>query len=664
MLAQSLNTYSSEVLAILDAASPTLRKTVDKARLAFKNGHGSSSVHFLQIARSYTARKAAPCKTFDGLAMQYKSRIFVDTLYLKLAVSRIEKTENGKIKLPKEDREALQKLLPEHCSIQMVDHLSSTKKGQSQNNLYNNNPILILSVKSQNLALEEIWPIIESFGKKAWQQLSTGAYVGIWNFDVTLNFPGAVFPTVGTERKPIRVLGEKYVPFSNEQYNGFQCITWGQPDNGEWYDRYEAADYEEGGKTKARLKNPKRPQVKLYDKLVYILSTTSVLDKVSNNWGTLGWSAHQNIQVALRDSGIQTHGFGRLEIRFPGEQIPKSLEEVYDWMRASYNEVVPDYCHSETFLETLDWWFGKAVEQVAVVQKVDWGWNASIVRTGNTLTDKYNSESGWFAKREDVEYFLLCSKIAHMGLVIYWEEERIRHQYRQYYVGPTEVKPNLAFLDPAKYYVSGTRSKWAKSTLEEVGLAGGPFQITHRPIKADEKLKLLVHTDKQPDFTTTKQYERKMSDWVKRLKVGQRNMLAELQAYCGSVDWAEKVQAFAKTPKEGQLVGIRKGQRGWQFALLNRKGGTTTYQSNTALDSQMEELYKSKVYTKVPVYFSKGELSRTWQKDGKELEVYTDAHFVVPTNKDECAKYEPIRGQELLLWTRADYEECKGIKIW
>lgn len=664
MLALSLNSGNSEVLAILDAASPTLRKTVDKARLAFKNGHGSSSVHFRQIARSYRARKAAPYKTFDGLAMLYKSRIFVDTLYIKLAVSRIEKTENGKVQLPKEDRAALQKLLPAHCSIQIASQLSSCKKGQSQNNLYNNKPILILSVKSQNLALEEIWPIIESFGGKPWQLLSTGAYAGIWNFDVTLNFPGAVFPVAGTERKPIRMLGQQYVPFSNDHYNGLQCITWGQSDKGEWYDRYEAFDYEEGSTTKARLRNPKHPQVKLYDKLVYILSTTSVLDKVSNNWVTLGWAAHQNIQAALRDSGVQAHGFGRLEIRFPGDQIPESLGEVYDWMRAAYNEVVPDYCHSETFLETLDWWFSKTADQVAVVQKVDYGWNASIVRTGNTLTDKYNSESGWFAKREDVEYFLLCSKIAHMGLVVYWEEENIRHQYRQYYVGQTGVKPNLAFLDPAKYYVSGTRSRWAKSTVEEVGLAGGPFQITHRPIKTDEKLKLLVHTDKQPDFTTTKQYERKMSDWVKRLKVAQRNMLAELLAYCEAVDWTEKVQAFSKAPKEGQLIGIRKGQRGWQFALLNRKGGATTYQSNTALDKQMEELHKTQIYTKVPVYFSKGELSRTWQKGSKELEVYADARFVVPANKDECAKYEPIRGQELLLWTRADYEECKDIKIW
>jgi len=653
----------------------SLRDVVAKACLTAKNSHRNSSVHMRQESRSYKSRVEAPYPTWESLPKRYVENIFIDTMVFHVSVDETEVpvAHNGLVGLPTTVRRELATMLPAHASITV--HKQVHYKGQGAKAYQHGKKItLSVVVKSQNFPVSDAWAFLQRWQDAEWVKLPGGAYISLLNFDFTINFPGAVFPTATEEREPIMSGSQYREPKDNIHYNGHQCITWCIPTDPEKqvaYARTEQQELDTNRKYKTMLRLAKDIEIKLYDKFVFLLSTTSVEAPSGNNLPSLGWSTHSNLAWAVRDAGIQEHGWGRLELRVPRDCMPKSLDNLLEFMALAYEEVVP-YCHSESLVDTLRWWYDEKATQVALVRWTGMDWNAAIVRSFNTYTGKYQVESLGNATRQEVEHFLLCSKIAHMGLVVYWEHTYSANNYECFEVGATETLPNLEYLRPSKYDRNSCRSKWCKATLEEVGLVNGPFQISSKPTKTEETLKLIGGSNKQPDLTSVKQAQKQKREWVALVKQDAKTIREQIIAQCDGVDWKAltnsatgKAHKFSDAPSTGLVVGCRVNRKGnAEFALANNSGKISYYRANAALESQVRQLAKTQLYRTHPTQFYKGRLSETWDKDGKVLPIYGESRIVVAMSENDCKNNPELQAYEIIFWDTNDFDKYSHIKLW
>jgi len=655
-------------------ANRRLHDTVTKACLAAKNSHPSSSVHHRQIVRASKPMAPAPYPTWDSLPQKFKDATFFDTVYVEVALAQGSLAANGLLGPTVEERKAVTSTFPKtavHASL-TVQKQKVDKKNPG-NSFYKGMRICVMAIKTHDWDFEEVLEFINPLKDLAkagtrWMELPGGhGYICLLNYDITLNFPGAVRPTEKHMREDIFVdnPAERRVPKDNIKYNGLQCITWARPNNfsGKLYARTEGEDLD-GVWGQAVIRTDKEYEVKVYDKVGYTLSTTSVEAPSGNNLTTLAYSSHWNIRWGLRQPEIQLHGFGRMEPRCTPFNDYETKEDYLKFMGQCYEEVIP-YCHSEPIAETLKWWYDPKATQVALARFNGINYNVAIVRTWNSYTNKYQVESIADVSWEEVKHFLLCTKLAHMGLVLYVESQETKNHYRRYTVGETKTKPNLSYLRKDRYTLHGCRAKWANVNPAEVPFLEGFFELSKTYIRTEETLPIEGPDGKQPDLKTLAQGKRELSDFKAFVKVECVKIRARFDEYRLKLDWKKQTLPFSDAPATGLLVGVRVNRKGGvEFALLNREGNVSNYRANTALEQQLRSLAATKDYTKHPIQFYKGTLSRMWAKGSKELEVYAESYLVIGSTEDACCRDENLEKYQILHWDNNDIDRYRNNKYW
>jgi hypothetical protein len=342
----------------------------------------------------------------------------------------------------------------------------------------------------------------------------------------------------------------------------------------------------------------------------------------------------------------------------------------------SYNEFVRRYAHSESFVETLDWFFSPVSSvQVAVVERIvnkPGYWNVCLITNFNSLTNKSRCEVQMGVSTQIAKHFLTNAKIGPIDLEIYWEGQPGFNWYKHIHIGPTSSVPNLGYLNPEKYGKDRCHAKWAKETLEAVGLVGAPFCITQQPFpNSANAVPMEIWDGQQPDFTAQAKREQARKNWVEKvLRPKQRELQARLSM---PIDKTAKTREASEIPKMARLVEVWRNRSGnFVLALENQKGGTTNYTVPFSQSKAMLLSYECewKVGRDIPVVLIRDvEAEKEWwaknirKRNAKPPEMQLKLYYA--DTVEECANNEYLReGQwEILYWTEHDFCTYGDIQV-
>jgi hypothetical protein len=646
------------------------------ARLA-NNLYSSCSTHHRQIQRAQRPNSPAPFQTWEGFVARYPNPLFVDTVRLWVMVDNPISTARGTV-IPPQARKEIQALFKGPSG----DGPTVSVLTQNRSNLgFEKKKVRIeVEAKTHNVPFQIVWDVLCRINKANPYELPCGALLRIKDFDTTVNFPGAIRPTTMDVRKKMGrpYLGLKWGRYEvkdNAHFVGLQCVTYARSEGKSGFGpgRYTVTDLD--GNEIPVAKELKGPEIKFYCKFFFHLETTSVQNPSGNNWQALAHSPHENILRSTHDPLFQKHGHGRQEIRWPGDEFP-TLEEILELHELSYNEFVRRYAHSESFVETLDWFFSPVSSvQVAVVERIvnkPGYWNVCLITNFNSLTNKSRCEVQMGVSTQIAKHFLTNAKIGPIDLEIYWEGQPGFNWYKHIHIGPTSSVPNLGYLNPEKYGKDRCHAKWAKETLEAVGLVGAPFCITQHPFpNSANEVPMEIWDGQQPDFTAQAKREQARKNWVEKvLRPKQRELGARLDM---RPNFDASCQKISDIPAMARVVGVwRNRNRNFVIALENQKGGTTNYViPNT--HSFAPELHAEMEYgicNEMPVVLIRDiEAEKEWwaknirKRNAKPPEI--KLQYYCADTVEECANNEYLReGQwEILYWSEHDFCTYGDIQV-
>ena len=647
-----------------ELATRGLKTTVAKATMVFRNEFPSTSTHLRQLARIERRTQPAPYPTWDSLPDKHKA-VFADDLYVYVSVEELLVSKNGMQCLPKTDRKNLALLLPNYHKTLSTNMVQPRGKNDGGVPVYGKHPMVLVNIKTEEVPLSQMVELVALF-KQFGGQLTLNNTVVRWcNIDFTDNFPGAVKPVAQKERKPI--LGGSYVPKTNAHWVGLQCITFTENTDAAARPyapvRYNVEDAEGNGR--AVQYQLGGVDAKVYCKFAFHLETTSVASTTGNNLCNLFRSPSTNIHNAMRDAEVQQHGFGRLELRFSDlAKTPTTVAALSATMAHFYDAIVPTYCHSESFADTLGWFLApEQMQQVAVVNLAPrtGEFDICLVRWGNLLTGNYNELSYHATSKDRAIHFLSASKMAKTALAVYWEKTEGKYELAQF--GDTDFVPNIEYVKTQtkngtdNYH---TKSMWAKVAAAEVGLdcESFPFLVTHLTAKPP-----LLSFDEaaaiQPNLASKKQYDKKVKLWADMAKKAQARLLKEL-ATPGNKD-RHAAYKFSVVPETDGLVKnvyIDKFDN-----LCVQLGNGKSYKANSVLKAEANRLLKTGEYKKIPVVLVKGVQTGVYDRGGGKAPVYGNAKFVYCDTEDSCNLREATRKYAILHWDLFDFERYSGLVI-
>jgi hypothetical protein len=659
---------SSQLMLLHSRRSTGVAITEEVARAAI-NGFPLMSMHQREMARGEKAWGTDDCDIYFTWQEQQQltgQGIFADTAYFKVRVSAVRPHANGLLALPDADRKCIsQWFAPYKPSI--IVH------GQERTTTLNCMPVLDVEVKTQNIPVRDVWDAIKRLNSQAgpsgFTELASGACMELVNIDFTQNLLGTVKPTLPEERYPI--FDGTYVAKDNAHYVGFSCITW-TPARGSMQDeyaRYTVRDLD-GSIKVVRLKID-GVEIKVYAKFLYHLITVGAQTTTGNNMQSLAWSTHNNINGSMRNPNFHKYGHSREELRFPKASLPDTLEGVEKFMEITYDQLLNrQLLYQESFLETLDWVFGPNNSlQVGIMQKrigQQGRYNVAICRNFNSYTYRAQTEFLLDCSKEEGIHFLYATKLALVPMYAYFEKPDWYGKYAMLKIGDTPTLPNLSYLRPSKYSVNHCRAKWSQTTLEEVGLAGGPFQISDKPAelpKLNPFPSVLEKTEDQPDFTTKSDYTKKKKEWVSQvLKPLKAERLAELKK-APDARSRLKARAFSTAPESARVVGYRLSKFGnWEIIVEKGEGGFNCFYANTKTAEQCKDLFSRGIHPTAagyPIWFYRGERTGTYNGNP----VFKNARIVLGDSAEACANNPDMQKFEVIFWEEDHYDRCRGLLI-
>jgi hypothetical protein len=165
--------------------------------------------------------------------------------------------------------------------------------------------------------------------------LEDGTTIQLLNLDITRNVPGAVVVKPSTKMGSIKMGAYLYPIKDNDHYVGEACHTWMDKGYGsKSHTRYSVDLYEWEGYEISQDVSGR--DLKLYDKTRFHCETTTARGSTGNGLEHLFYSTHADIQEAILDPLVQTHGHGRLEIRCSPGFVPENMQEVVSDLREFY----------------------------------------------------------------------------------------------------------------------------------------------------------------------------------------------------------------------------------------------------------------------------------------------------------------------------------------
>lgn len=430
-----------------------------------------------------------------------------------------------------------------------------------------------------------IWGLVERIQRgEVFIQTSFGPVeVRFKRLDHTCNVAGAVAPSPDGDMELEDLRGWEYK--DNGRYVGDCCHT------------YIIRIDNEG---KALL------EVKIYDKLRYMLEKSSIRSVVGNSLPYILSSPQTNIAAAFRNKDVQSKGFGRVEARWFGKvpELAQALEELEGMATALVRaHCVETPMHQSVELFLPSW---KTHQQtVLAVARGGGNWDIALVRWANRLTESGCGEVYENVPEDRLLHLLRYQTIGeqsvalHIGHYVQTEEDGPFDQIgilRSGVLQPDPVaKGQLHYIlphDKSRIQRANTRLDWLDLGIS-LPLLCGPTNGRPRRLSISQEKAVLPDTTLSVGAlaTSVKRAQAK----VKNTQSKRDKRAAESQA-----KWAAKVEADREAiPTSrtrfytmGDLAQVSKTpvtriyrEKGQSYLLVGKKW----YKADARLEARLEE---------------------------------------------------------------------------